>query len=264
MGVAKRNHFRNIPGGPLHLQAESTNPGSNHRPRPVGDTRHPFNSGHAPHVLPMNADPLLRRSIVVSVSFVTLLWCIKLIELLTGWPLVTLGIYPLSLPGLQGIVLAPLVHGSLAHIAANTFGLLVLGTALLYGYPKSRWAVLATIWLLSGAGVWLFARPSFHIGASGLSHGLFFFLLVVSVLRRDRRSIALMMLASLLFGGMFWGILPGEERVSFEYHLFGGVAGVLAALLFWRWDPKPEEKHYDWENEASGESLDHPRDNSTR
>ncbi len=201
----------------------------------------------------MKADPILRKSAQLSLAFVGLLWCIKLLEWLLDLPLTTLGVYPQAPTGLVGVLLAPLIHGSLAHIATNTFSVLILGIALLYGYPKSRWWVLATIWLLSGIGVWLFGRPSFHIGASGLTHGLFFFLLVVSVLRRDKRSIALMMMASLLFGGMFWGVLPSEPSVSFEYHLFGGAAGVLAALLFWRWDPKPEEKRYDWEDEDEDE-----------
>lgn len=204
----------------------------------------------------MDPDPLLRKSVILTASFVALLWGIKLWEWVSDSPLVTLGVYPLSTQNLAGILLGPLVHGSFAHIATNTFGVLILGTALLYGFPKSRWRVLATIWVLSGIGVWLFGRPSYHIGASGLTHGLFFFLLVVSVLRRDRRSIALMMMASLLFGGMFWGVLPSEQHVSFEYHLFGGAAGVLAALLFWRTDPKPAEKRYDWENEADGPPPD--------
>jgi membrane associated rhomboid family serine protease len=208
----------------------------------------------------MHSDPLLRKSAILSICFLSLLWCIKLWEWIFDWPLVTLGVYPLSPQGLLGVLSGPLIHGSFAHIAANTFGVLILGTALLYGFPKSRWWALATIWVLSGTGVWLFGRPSFHIGASGLTHGLFFFLLVVSMLRRDRRSIALMMMASLLFGGMFWGVLPSEEGVSFEYHLFGGTAGVLAALLFWRWDPKPAEKHYDWENEVDSEPPDETSD----
>ena len=208
----------------------------------------------------MEQDPLLRKSAILSLSFVGLLWSIKLLEWLLDWSFVTLGVYPLSPQGLVGVLSGPLIHGSFTHIVANTFGVLILGTALLYGYPRSRWWVLATIWLLSGIGVWLFGRPSFHIGASGLTHGLFFFLLVVSMLRRDRRSIALMMLASLLFGGMFWGVLPSEESVSFEYHLFGGTAGVLAALLYRRWDPKPAEKHYDWEDDDDNSPLDEPPD----
>jgi membrane associated rhomboid family serine protease len=204
----------------------------------------------------MRSDPLLRQSVILVTAFVSLLWTIKLWEWLLGLPLATLGVYPRSPEGLMGVLFAPLVHGSFAHIAANTFGVLILGVAVLYGYPKSRWWVLTTVWVLSGLGVWLFGRPSFHIGASGLTHGLFFYLLVVSMLRRDKRSLALMMMASLLFGGMFWGVLPSEEGVSFEYHLFGGLAGVLAALLFWRWDPKPAEKRYDWEDEVDTEPLD--------
>lgn len=204
----------------------------------------------------MQSDPILRKSAILCMSFIGLLWSIKLWEWLLDWPLVTLGVYPLSPHSLIGVLFGPLIHGSFVHIATNTFGVLILGTALLYGYPKSRWWVLTMIWVLSGIGVWLFGRPSFHIGASGLTHGLFFFLFVASVLRRDRRSIALMMMASLLFGGMFWGVLPSEEGVSFEYHLFGGIAGILAALLFWRRDPKPEEKHYDWENEVDTRPLD--------
>ena len=209
-----------------------------------------------PKLLKMDPDPILRKSAILTLSFVALLWGIKLWEWLSDWPLVTMGVYPLSTQNLAGILFGPLIHGSFTHIATNTFGVLVLGAALLYGFPKSRWWVLAMIWVLSGIGVWLFGRPSFHIGASGLTHGLFFFLLVVSVLRRDKRSIALMMMASLLFGGMFWGVLPSEQHVSFEYHRFGGAAGVLAALLFWRTDPKPAEKHYDWEDEGDDTPLD--------
>lgn len=187
---------------------------------------------------------------MVSALFVGLLWGIKLWEWLLDWPLVTLGVYPRSAHGLVGVLFGPLIHGSLAHIASNSVAVLALGSALLYGYPKARWWAIGMIWVLSGLGVWLLGRPSFHIGASGLTHGLFFFLFVASVLRRDKRSIALMMLAAFLFGGMFLGVLPSEEHISFEYHLFGGMAGALAALLFWRWDPKPAEKQYDWENES--------------
>jgi membrane associated rhomboid family serine protease len=48
--------------------------------------------------------------------------------------------------------------------------------------------VLITVWLLSGIGVWLFGRESYHIGASGLTHGVFFYLFVVSIFRRENTT----------------------------------------------------------------------------
>ena len=41
------------------------------------------------------------------------------------------------------------------------------------------WTFRPTIWLFSGLGTWLFGRPSLHLGASGIAHGLMFFLFVI-------------------------------------------------------------------------------------
>jgi membrane associated rhomboid family serine protease len=97
--------------------------------------------------------------------------------------------------------------------------------------------------------VWLFARPSSHIGASGLTHGLMFFVFVAGVLRRDKASAALAMIVFFMYGGMVMSIMPRDADVSFEFHLFGALAGVILAFLFRNSDPKPPRKHYDWEDE---------------
>ncbi|WP_298441066.1 rhomboid family intramembrane serine protease [uncultured Ferrimonas sp.] len=197
----------------------------------------------------------LKRSIQLSVGFAALLWLIWMVATLLGLSLHQWGIYPRELSGAWGILTAPLIHGSASHLAANSTGVVVLGAALLYGYPNSRWKVLAIIWLVAGVGVWLTGRGSYHFGASGLTHGLFFFLLVGSLVRRDGRSIALMMVAFFMFGGMLYGVLPRDPSVSFESHLFGGVGGVLAALWYGRADPLPPRKRYQWE-----QSDDDPTD----
>ncbi|MFQ3198363.1 MAG: membrane associated rhomboid family serine protease [Paraglaciecola sp.] len=190
----------------------------------------------------------LTQSIVSTCAFVLLLWCIKSAEILFSLNMDGLGVYPLHWRGALGILTAPLVHGSLAHLFSNTLPLLILGSVLLYGYPRSRFRVLTFIWLVSGLGVWLFARQANHIGASGLSHGIFFFLFVISVLRRDRSSVAIMMIAFLMYGGMTMTIFPRDPGISFEYHLFGALAGVTAAFVWYKRDPKPVEKRYFWEN----------------
>jgi len=168
-----------------------------------------------------------------------------------------MGLVPLDTIGFIGVFTAPLIHGSLEHIFNNTFAILILASVLYYGYPKSWWKVFGFVWILSGVGVWLFARQATHIGASGLTHGLFFFLFVASIFRRDKSSVAIMMIAFLLYGGMTMTIFPREEGISFEYHFFGALAGVIAGIIWRDSDPKPVEKRYEWEGEAAESESDY-------
>ena len=39
------------------------------------------------------------------------------------------------------------------------------------------------------------------------------------------------MVLFLIWGGMFWGVLPGASGISWQGHLFGTLGGVLAAFL---------------------------------
>jgi membrane associated rhomboid family serine protease len=204
-----------------------------------------------------NTSPSFASPILSACTFTAILWMIKLFEVVFGWDLLSLGVYPQQVSGLIGIITAPLIHGSWEHLASNTLSVMLLGAILLYGYPKSCWWTVALIWLLSGIGVWVFGRPSYHIGASGLTHGVFFYLLISGILRRDKLSAALLMVAFYMYGGMLMTILPREVGISFEYHLFGGLSGVLCAVLFRHWDPRLAEKTYAWENEPDkDESTD--------
>jgi membrane associated rhomboid family serine protease len=196
----------------------------------------------------MQQQQRLRPSILFTLAFIVLLWCIKSAEILFKLDLNLLGLLPLDAWGAIGIITAPLVHGSIEHLFNNTLAVLILGSVLLYGYSQSWWKVLLLVWLLSGLGVWLFARPALHIGASGLTHGVFFFLFVASIFRRDKSSVAIMMIAFLMYGGMTMTIFPREENISFEYHLFGALAGVLAGFIWRDSDPKPLQKKYPWED----------------
>jgi len=138
---------------------------------------------------------------------------------------------------------------------ANTLPLFVLGTAIVYVYPRSARIAVPVILLGSGLGVWLFVRPSYHIGASGLAHGLMFFLFALGVLRWDRPAMALSMVVFFLYGGMVWGIFPQEPGVSFESHFFGAVTGLALAFLLRHYDPPPPEKKYDWEGEGEDDPI---------
>lgn len=159
-------------------------------------------------------------------------------------------VQPWSIDGLLGVLAAPLLHGSFDHLATNAFSLLLLGTLAGSVYPRATVRALPLIWIGSGLGAWLLGDPgSFHLGASGLTHGLMFLVFVLGLLRRDRPSIAAAMIAFLLYGGMLLTILPRELGVSWQAHLGGAVAGVVAAFLFRTRDPIPPRKRYSWEDE---------------
>ncbi|MCW8108142.1 rhomboid family intramembrane serine protease [Alteromonas ponticola] len=197
----------------------------------------------------------IQRAVLLSIFAVSVLWVIQSAGVLFELPLQSLGVRPFDVEGVWKILTAPLVHGSYEHLFNNTLPLLVLGSALLYGYPRTRWWALVITWLVSGSGIFLFGRDSVHFGASGISHGLFFYLFVVSILRRDARSVGLMMIAFFMYGGMIMTIFPREPGISYEAHFFGAVGGAIAAVMFWRNDPKPLVKKYPWEEQDSDDPV---------
>lgn len=191
----------------------------------------------------------MKRSFIIAATFVIALWLIKIVEVLIDASLYIYGIQPGQLSGLPGILLAPLIHSSISHLFANTAPLLILGTALLYGYPKSAKIAIPVIYIGTGLGVWLFARHTYHIGASGLTFGFMFFVFTIGAIRWDRRAIALSMVVFLLYGSMIWGIFPNEPGVSYESHFFGAMTGIILAILLKNHDPGIAEKEYDWDDE---------------
>lgn len=164
------------------------------------------------------------------------------------WRPYTVG--PRSLDGMWGILTAPLLHGSFGHLAANASALLLLGTLAGAVYPRATLRALPLMWLGSGLGAWLLGDAgTHHLGASGVTHGLMFLVFVLGLLRRDRPSVAAAMIAFFLYGGMLMTVLPREAGVSWQSHLGGAVAGVLAAFLFRALDPLPPRHKYSWELE---------------
>ena len=199
--------------------------------------------------------PEFRKALFPVVIFILLLWLTEALDRGLHLSLEHLGVYPRTTSGLAGILFGPLIHGSWSHLISNSFALLILGTALRYGYPRAAGPVLALVYLLSGIGIWCLGRDSYHFGASGLTHGMMFFIFTTGILRRERLSIALSLIVFFLYGGMVWSIFPQEPGISYESHFFGAASGVLAAFLFRQLDPQQPEKHYSWEDEAE-EDID--------
>jgi membrane associated rhomboid family serine protease len=194
-----------------------------------------------------------RLSAKLAFGFVALLWLIYFVSWGLDLEPELSGLRPRQLAGLPGVVFAPLVHASLAHLVANSLPLLVLGTTMLYLYPNSALRVLPGVYLGTGIAVWLFGRESVHFGASGLVYGLVSYVFVAGLLRRDRRAIAASLAVWFMYGSLAWGVLPTQPGVSWETHLAAALIGVAMAIALRRLDVLPP-KRYAWE--AQGEDGD--------
>ncbi|MFA5010873.1 MAG: rhomboid family intramembrane serine protease [Ignavibacteria bacterium] len=193
--------------------------------------------------------PKFRISLFITLSFISLLWIIKLFEIFTKTDLSFLGVLPREAKGLIGIVTAPLIHSDFSHLASNTFTLIVLMMFLFYAYTNSSFRVFFTVYIFSNVLVWIFGREAYHIGASGVVYGLVTFLFFVGLFRHDSKSIGLSLVVTFMYGGLVWGVLPTDPKISFEAHLSGAVVGLVAALMFRNTDPLPEK--YKWEDEET-------------
>lgn len=163
------------------------------------------------------------------------------------------GIYPREFYGLKGILFSPFIHGSIEHLGNNTLPILILGTAILYFYGRLGMKVIVVMYLLTGILVWLSARESYHIGASGLIYAFAGFLFMSGILRKAKNLVALSLLVAFLYGGLFWGIFPVKEHISWESHLWGGVVGVVIAWYYRK--EGPQRKRYTWEDEEDDDEL---------
>ena len=163
-------------------------------------------------------------------SVAALVWAVSLYGLLVDENLVyALAVVPRRFGGLCGLLGAPLVHGSFAHLAANTLPLVILGGMVaIRGVAYYVRATLA-IAVLGGAGLWVFGRSAAHVGASGLIFGYFGFLVGRGYYERSLQSAAVAVLVAIFYGGMLAGLLPRDPGVSWEAHLFGLLAGGLCA-----------------------------------
>lgn len=192
-------------------------------------------------------------SIIFPAFFVALLWLVKVFEIVDNSNLWYYGIYPKSIEGLPGIILSPLIHGNINHLLDNSIPLFFLGWALFYFYNKVSYRVFFIIWLITGVAVWIFARQSYHIGASGLIYGLGSFLFFSGIIRQNINLLAISLLVTFLYGSMVWGIFPYRQGISWESHLAGGTAGFLLSLLYRKMGPEPTRHKWEEEDEENGD-----------
>jgi membrane associated rhomboid family serine protease len=177
----------------------------------------------------------LKTQVTLLGGFVAFMWLIELVDILVFKQALNIyGILPRQIIGLRGIVFAPFLHGGLGHLIANSLPFLILGWFVMLQETSDFFVVTGITMLVSGLGVWLFGSPGFHIGASGVIFGYLGFLLLRGYFERNIPSILLSLIVGVLYGSTIWGVLPLQQGISWEGHLFGFIGGVVAARLLTR------------------------------
>lgn len=192
------------------------------------------------------------KDLVPSFIAVVSIWLVFFIEKLLPFSLSKYGILPGSITGLRGIIFSPFLHGDITHVAGNSLPLAILLFYLFSLYRELAFRVIIWSVIMSGFWVWVSARPSYHIGASGLIYGLAAFLFFSGLLRQNIRLMAVSMSVAFFYGSFIWGIFPIEDRVSWESHLWGSISGAVLAVYYRKvgtqkvkhnWDQMSEEEY---------------------
>jgi membrane associated rhomboid family serine protease len=173
-------------------------------------------------------------------GLLALMWGIEILDFLL--PIIQLdrfGIRPRSIAGLPGIILSPILHLGFPHLISNSIPFLILGGMVMTSGARIFASVSAIVIILGGLGVWIFGGANtIHIGASGLIFGYLGFLLSRGIFERNALWILISTGIMLAYGGMLYGVLPGQRGISWLGHLCGFLAGIASARLLFPSRPK--------------------------
>ncbi len=180
------------------------------------------------------------RNFKLVLIFIALIWIVQIINFFMGYDLNSwFGLSTRRSSGIPGILFSPLLHGGFAHAAFNSAPLLVLGGIIIGINKRGFLPATGVIIIVGGFLTWLLARPNtLHVGASGVVFGYLGYLVAYGVRHRSPMAILGAIMASVMYGYLIKGVLPSGPGVSWEGHLFGLIAGILAALLLPEWKEK--------------------------
>nr|WP_193374804.1 rhomboid family intramembrane serine protease [Nocardiopsis baichengensis] len=187
-------------------------------------------------------------AVLTVAAFLAAMWIFELFDSVAGGALdAAFGLRSWDTEAPWTIVTAPFMHANFAHLISNSLPFLVLGSlvAISGGLSRFMWTTLIVM-AVSGIGVWLFSPPGvLTVGASGLVFGYFGYTVLRGIVERKTIDIVIMISVVIFYGTLIWGVLPQQEGVSWQAHLFGFAGGLLSAwLLPKREKPRPTTQGY--------------------
>ena len=190
-----------------------------------------------PNVLDANR---LFYALWTTALFLLLIWGVYAINEIYALNWRRWGNHPREWAHWTGVFTYPFLHGDLEHLWNNTATFFTLNGLLFYFYRSIAARTWIMLYLLSGVGLWVFAKGGNHIGASGINYALAAFLFTSGVVRKSQLLLRVTLLVAFLYGGMVWWMLPIDEHISWEGHIAGAVSGLLMAVVFRKKGPLPD------------------------
>lgn len=177
-----------------------------------------------------------REGVALLGAIVGLMWVVEAINAADSYRLRADGIYARDPARIWGIFTAPFIHANFApHLLDNTIPLLFLGLIIaLQG--AGRLARVSAIVIIAGRlGTWLIGPPGVStIGSSGVVFGYASYLLARGFFDRSALELLTGLLVGVIWGAALLSSLVPHSGVSWQGHLCGGLAGILAAYLLRR------------------------------
>jgi membrane associated rhomboid family serine protease len=176
-----------------------------------------------------------REGIELLIGIVAVMWIVEVINSLDGKALDRGGIYPRNVDHLWGILTAPFLHLTFAHLIDNTIPFVFMGLIIALRGAARLALVTVIVILVGGLGTWLIAPSgSLTVGASGVVFGYATYLLARGFFDRSLLELLTGVLVGVVWGGALLTSLVPHYGVSWQGHLSGAVGGVIAAWLLAR------------------------------
>ncbi|WP_432139616.1 MULTISPECIES: rhomboid family intramembrane serine protease [unclassified Streptomyces] len=174
-----------------------------------------------------------RKAFFVVFALVAVVWAVQVANVADDYGLSrAYGVESGEVGALPGILTAPLLHWSWAHIESNSGPLFVFGFLAAYRGVARFLGLTLLVAVTSGMAVWLFESGDVEtVGASGLIFGYFGYVVVRGLFDRHLIDTLIGLVMAASFAYLLTVAVPGTPGVSWLAHLGGLVGGVLGAWL---------------------------------
>ncbi len=178
------------------------------------------------------------EGVILLAGIVVLMWLIEAINTLDSNRLDSDGILPRSIGHVWGIFTSPFIHASFQHLIANTIPFVFMGLIIALRGAGRLARVTAIVIVLGGIGTWLISPahtstglPLYTIGASGVVFGYATYLFARGFFNRSVLELLTGLVVGVIWGGALLSSIVPHTGVSWQGHVCGAIAGVVAASM---------------------------------